>query len=139
MNGDDASFRVDDRRRFDPETGEPRVESETGEVPLPGGGVLQPHDEDSSVEAETELPIRFDDLVRPFMLMALAGLGVVPDPESEKPRVNLVTARAGIEMLELLEKKTAGNLEPEEMKLIEQALFELKMNFVELRKGKTEE
>ncbi len=128
MGEEEEKFRVSDRRRFDPDTGEPRPEA-AEEISLPGGGVLR-HDDKP---ADAEIPVGFDDLVRPFLLMGLAGLGVIPHPDGGKPQVSLVTARSAIDTLELLKERTEGHRSEEESRLLEQALYELKVHFVEVR------
>ena len=125
---DDAGFGVTDRRRFDPATGAPRAEA--GGTPLPGGGVLQAPGAESD---DIRLPVGFADLVQPFVLVCLAGLGVLPDPDTQQPEINLRAAAAAIECLELLRAKTEQTRTPEETRFLEQALYELKMQFVEAR------
>ncbi|MDH3283870.1 MAG: DUF1844 domain-containing protein [Acidobacteriota bacterium] len=128
MSEGGEKFRVSDRRRFDPDTGEPRPDA-AEDISLPGGGVLK-HDERP---ADADIPVGFDDLVRPFLLMGLAGLGVIPHPDGDKTRVSLVTARTAIETLELLRERTEGHRSDQESRLLEQSLYELKVNFVEVR------
>ncbi|MDQ7007725.1 MAG: DUF1844 domain-containing protein [Acidobacteriota bacterium] len=123
----DQQPQVHDRRRIDPETGERR---QVEEVPLPGGGVL----ERGAAEAPPAYEIVFDDLVRPFLVMGLAGLGVIPHPDTNQPRVDVSAARHAIEVLELLRRKTEGRLDSSESQMLEQALVELKMQFVEVRR-----
>ncbi len=101
------------------------------DVPLPGGGVL--HREPAAAGAESELPLSLETVVKPFFLMGLAALGVLPHPEHDGPQVDLPAARLAIAALELLREKTAGNLTDEERLLIDQALFDLKMQYVEAR------
>jgi hypothetical protein len=74
------------------------------------------------------------DLTTFFLSIASAayiGLGVVPSPNEESPRVDLELARQNIDLLELMEEKTRGNRSPEEDRLIEQLLFETRMKFIE--------
>lgn len=63
---------------------------------------------------------------------ALFHLGLIADTQSGKPgERNLPLARQTIDILEILEIKTRGNLDPEEAKLLESLLFEIRMRFVE--------
>lgn len=82
----------------------------------------------------SELPkIDFATFVLSLFTSALYQLGLAPDASGEKaPEPNLLLARETIDTLELLETKTRGNLDPEEASLLENALFELRMRFVEL-------
>jgi len=131
--GAESSARVNDRRRIDPQTGERR---RSEEVQLPGGGVLERGAADSPPPA---YEIVFDDLIRPFVVMGLAGLGVIPHPDTNQPRVDIAAARHAIEVLELLRRKTEGRLDSSESQMLEQALVELKMQFVEVRRRQSGE
>lgn len=104
-----------------------------GEIRLPGGGVLKPREPGTA-----DLPVGFADLVRPFLLMGLAGLGVLPDPETGRTAVRLEVARAAIEILRLLRSRTEGHRSEEEERLLTEALFELEMQFVEVEKRRDE-
>ena len=55
--------------------------------------------------------------------MALTG------QETGKP--DLLLARQNIDLLELMQEKTRGNLNHEETRLLEQLLFEVRIKFVE--------
>ena len=67
---------------------------------------------------------------------AAIHLGDRPDPESGKPAApNLVGAQQMIDILELLEEKTRGNLRPEERQVLEQVLYELRLRFVQVSTG----
>jgi hypothetical protein len=47
-------------------------------------------------------------------------------------RVDLMAARHTIDMLGVMAEKTKGNTTPEEDKLLQTALFELRMSFLEI-------
>lgn len=104
-----------------------------GDLPLPGGGVL--HRAEGASGNGADLPVDFAALVKPFVLMGLASLGVIPHPDHGGPHVDLAAARLAIGTLELLKEKTAGHLAPEEARLLEDSLLELKMQYVEARGG----
>lgn len=53
--------------------------------------------------------------------------------EKEVP-VDLAVARQNIDLLELLQEKTRGNLSGEEQVLLEKLLFEVRLKFVEAQK-----
>jgi len=65
---------------------------------------------------------------------AYMGLGMVPRSDGAAPEVNLQLARQNIDLLELMYDKTRGNRTPEEEKLIEQLLFELRVKYIEKQK-----
>jgi hypothetical protein len=65
----------------------------------------------------------------------LVHLGDAPHPETGKPaEKNLPLAQQSIEILAMLEQKTKGNLSPEEAKLLDQLLLDLKLRYVEASK-----
>ncbi len=52
--------------------------------------------------------------------------------EKDQPDPNLPLARHSIDMLAMLQEKTRGNLSPEEQRLIENGLTELRFRFVQV-------
>ena len=73
----------------------------------------------------------FDQLVQSVYLTAMMQLGGAT-PEGQQPQVDLMGARQSIDMLAVLAEKTKGNLTPDETRLLESALFELRMAFLEI-------
>ena len=67
---------------------------------------------------------------------AFMGLGLVPPGSAQegRPEVDLELARQNIDLLELMQEKTKGNLSQEEEKLLGQLLFETRLRFVEAEK-----
>ena len=62
---------------------------------------------------------------------AFVHLGDAPHPESQKLEANLVLAKQTIDILGLLQGKTRGNLTPEEDKLLENLLLDLRLRYVQ--------
>ena len=60
----------------------------------------------------------------------------MPDPISGKQEQNLEAAKQTIDILDLLKKKTEGNLEEEEGKFFENASAELKWKYLNAIKEK---
>jgi len=75
--------------------------------------------------------MNFDQIVQSIYMTAIIQLGGVTK-EGEQPRVDLMGARQSIDMLSILEEKTKGNLTADESKLLDSALFELRMGFLEV-------
>ena len=73
----------------------------------------------------------FVQLVLMLSGSALQQLGKLVDPQSKKAQVNLEAAQATIDLLDMLEAKTKGNLDKEEERMLRDTLMSLKMNFVE--------
>jgi uncharacterized protein DUF1844 len=65
----------------------------------------------------------------------MIALGKLMSPLTRKVEKNLEAARDTIDTLAALEARTRGNLEPDEARILQQALTDLRMNYVdEIRK-----
>ena len=73
----------------------------------------------------------FEQLVQSIYMTAMMQLGAATH-EGQQPQVDILGARQSIDMLGVLAEKTKGNLTPEENRLLESALFELRMAFLEI-------
>ncbi|MGO8719069.1 MAG: DUF1844 domain-containing protein [Acidobacteriaceae bacterium] len=76
-------------------------------------------------------PVVFDHLVQSMYMTAMMSMGAGTQP-GEKPRMDLMGARQTIDLLGVLAEKTKGNLTANEQRLLESALFELRMMFLEI-------
>jgi hypothetical protein len=88
----------------------------------PGDGVMLP-------------AIDFSTFVMSLSHSVLVHLGDAPDPEGS-PNVNLELARQTIDLLALLQEKTRNNLTGPEEHLLEQALYDLRLRYVEVSRAK---
>jgi hypothetical protein len=73
----------------------------------------------------------FDKLVQSVYMTAALQMGAGTQP-GEQPRVDILGARQSIDMLSVLVEKTKGNLSEKEQRLLQNALFELRMMFMEI-------
>lgn len=73
----------------------------------------------------------FERLVQSLYTQALLLLGGGAEP-GETPRVDILGARQTIDMLAVLSVKTKGNLSKSEEQLLQSALFDLQMGFLEI-------
>ena len=73
----------------------------------------------------------FDQLVQSVYMTAMMQLGAATH-EGQQPQVDILGARQSIDMLAVLAEKTKNNLTPEETRLLDSALFELRMAFLEV-------
>jgi hypothetical protein len=73
----------------------------------------------------------FAHLVMQQSNMAMMLIGKVPHPETGQAVRDLESAKLFIDLLEMLEAKTKGNLTKEEQNLLKQTLMAVRMGFVE--------
>jgi hypothetical protein len=73
----------------------------------------------------------FEQIVHSVYMTAIMQLGGAT-PEGQQPQVDLLGARQSVDMLGVLAEKTKGNLTTEESRLLDNALFELHMGFLEI-------
>ncbi len=76
-------------------------------------------------------PMTFDRLVQSLYTQALLLLGGAAEP-GETPRVDILGARQTIDMLAVVADKSKNNLSDPEDKLLQSALFDLRMGFLEI-------
>ena len=73
----------------------------------------------------------FFTLIYQYNEMAMVYLGKLPGPEGKIEAVNLDTARYTIDFLEMIERKTKGNLSEEEDRMLKSTLTNLRLNFLD--------
>jgi len=83
-------------------------------------------------ESGAGLPaIDFSTFVLSLSHSALVHMGDAPDPDGKRS-VNLLLARQTIDLLTLLQDKTHGNLSGPEERILGQALYDLRVRYVEV-------
>ncbi len=149
---ENRGFKVHDRRRFsnsgETKPSEDTVEAEanepkTGETTTQAADAAQPGGSDETGESAAysaashdssghHAPeINFPTFVISLSTQALAHLGEIPDPVAGNIQADLGAARQLIDILGMLKEKTAGNLDTDEATLLEHALYDLRMKYVE--------
>jgi len=73
----------------------------------------------------------FERFTASLYMTALLQLGMAA-PEGQQPRVDIMGARQTIDTISLLQEKTNGNLTDAEKNMLQQALYELRMAWVEV-------
>lgn len=173
MNEEQTSYKVTDRRLFNPD-GTPRdvpenerpeptpVKPEVASAPAsplpepaaaaadsPKAGAAEvrsaPASEESKpassdLEADSEEadlpdaddPASFASFLMSIASNAAASLGMMEHPVTRKREVDLELGKHWIDVLGMLEKKTRGNLAPQEQQILEGLLADLRMQFVSL-------
>jgi hypothetical protein len=131
-------FRVQDRRRFastsdEPQSGESSeqpAEHSPPEEPTPPPHAEPRHSTSSPLRPE----ISFSSFLLGLSTQALMYMGEIPPAPGQPPQQDLSAAQQMIEVLAMLKQKTTRNLDPGEEAMLENALFDLRMRYVELAK-----
>lgn len=74
----------------------------------------------------------FADLVNMLAMQAAVALGGFQGPGGERIPPNPAAAKHHIDLLDVLEQKTAGNLADEEKRILDTVLYELRMQYVQM-------
>jgi hypothetical protein len=152
-----SSFKVVDRRTFSedgtvrrktPEEEQARAETSRPAARQSSAGVQQPASsrptakplspEIPTGELADEGETGFETLVSYLSTTAMFQLGLLPGPSGERIPMDLGNARRTIDMLEVLQQKTEGNLTDDEARLLEEVLYELRMSCVELERRRAQ-
>jgi len=136
-NGENRGFKVQDHRRFS-ETGEARSPA-TDEATGDGAPETQSEAPAATTAAETapeansphEGEVTFAGFVIGLSTQALADLGEIPNPVDGQKHTDVNAARQVIDILAILQQKTAGNLDEGERGLLDSALYDLRMRYVQ--------
>ena len=148
-----SGFKVVDRRSF---ATDGSLREEPREAPAPPSKVERPAESpstpsatraDARPEETLELPEDFgapgnvdqgfETLVSYLGTTAMFQLGMMAGPGGERIPGDLTSAHHTIDMLEVIERKTRGNLTPDEGRLLEDVLYELRIAFIEAEKRAT--
>lgn len=76
----------------------------------------------------------FVQLIYIFSQAALQGMGLLPNPASNKIEKDLTAAKQSIDMLETIKLKTKGNLSLDQSRLLDNTLTDLRLNYVDKMK-----
>ena len=98
--------------------------------PNPAPQTHEPESEDESDYGE----LNFLNYLSSLVFQAMIFLGEMPNPVSNQVEKNLRQAKLLIDTIAILRDKTKGNLNKEEENMLNGALYELQMRYVELYK-----
>jgi len=137
-NKDEPSgFRVVDRRPFSSNgtRREPSREAEKPPEKAPEPAPAAPVQAEAEPEEYAdENAMGFDMLVSYLSTTAMFQLGLLEGPGGERIPPDLPNARRTIDLLQVLQEKTRGNLTQREVKLLDDVLYDLRLSFVEIEK-----
>jgi hypothetical protein len=136
MSDQDKGFVVKDRRMFSaegpdaeqkgPEPAEAAEKTEKTAGPPPGS--------ESRKESRPPMPeINFPTFIASLNASALFHLGAIEDPVSGKREKDLAMAKQTIDILSILQQKTAGNLSADEEAMLKSILYDLRILYVKER------
>ena len=157
MDEDQPTFKVTDRRLFNPdgsprdlppeEKSEPKVVS-AAEPAMAAAAAEPARAETSAAEPETfpepeeefseedladaRDPASFLSFVMSIASNAASALGMMEHPVTHQREVDVDLGKHWIDVLGMLEKKTAGNLSTQEKRMLEGLLADLRMQYVSL-------
>jgi len=132
-----AGFKVVDRRSFTAE-GSRREESppevSKAEPPPPAARAPRPQVVEPPEAELSDEPSGFETLVSYLSTTTMFQLGLIPGPGGERIPPDMPNTKRTIDLLQVLQEKTTGNLTPNESRLLDDVLYELRMTFVEMQK-----
>ncbi len=156
MQEDQPNFKVTDRRLFNAD-GSPRDlppdEKPEAKVEQPVAAAAAPAKEQEQATPEPEVsataaepeedftdedmaaardPASFISFVMSIASNAASALGMMEHPVTHQREVDVELGKHWIDILGMLEKKTAGNLTSQEKRMIEGLLADLRMQYVSL-------
>lgn len=89
-------------------------------------------DFDESEIPGSDDPASFVNFLSTLATNAAASLGAMPHPSTGQRTVDLETGKYWLDVLGMLREKTKGNLHPQESRLLEGLLSDLRMQYVHL-------
>ncbi len=81
--------------------------------------------------------VNFSAIVQWLAMQTMVGLGGMKGPDGQDIPPNMEIAKHYIDMLEVLDTKTAGNLDTDEKRLLDTSLHQLRMAYVEVIRSQT--
>ncbi len=162
-NQEEVTFKFEDKRKFNADGSvrdgvvlEAAKPSEPATETLePAPAADQPMEEDSvdaadsaEIDSDEDLdeskipgandPASFVNFLSTLATNAAAALGAIPHPATGQRSLDLETGKYWLDVLGMVREKTKGNLHPQESRLLESLLGDLRMQYVQLVKA-TEE
>ena len=154
MSDEQATFKVTDRRLFNAD-GSPRELSQEERAepknvstgpPQSSGTIITDAAEDESAAApnldtedvpDAEDPAGFANFIMSVASNAASALGLMDHPVTHQRQIDLELGKHWIDVLGMLQRKTRGNLAPQEAQILEGLLADLRMQYVSLTNAAT--
>ena len=131
------SFKVVDKRKVADSESESGVKEGIEAKQAEAEKEIEKKTEETQAEPNIEIPnfeADFANFIYSLNTQALLFLGKIPNPISKKYEKDVGTAKYLIDTINMLSKKTKGNLDENEAKLIENVLYDLRMAYISEKK-----
>jgi len=135
-NEEKKDFVVKDRRIFAEGKLDAEEKEEKESPPVDEEKAAETVEVSEEPTAETQEPpfqfpeINFPTFVASLNASALLHLGAIEDPSSGEKNKNLPMAKQTIDILNMLQEKTSGNLSKEEEDMLKNILYDLRIMYV---------
>ena len=90
--------------------------------------------EKAKMTQEEMQSVLFSQLIIMLATTAMQQMGKLVNPATGKTEINLEGAQATIDLIDMLKKKTEGNLDQDEEQLVTNLLYDLKLKYVAIIK-----
>jgi len=81
-------------------------------------------------EMQNAHDVNFSTFILSLASATFIELGLVEDPILKKKQINLAAAKQNIDLIQLIQDKTRGNLDDEERGLLERILRDVRLQYV---------
>lgn len=154
---EEVSFKVADRRKFNPDGSvkdgvtldakpakqesaaaahpddhDPRAVDNAADAGLDAITLDEESAGDAGEIPGADDPASFVNFLSMLATNAATALGAVPNPATGKRTLDLDTGKYWLDILGMIKDKTAGNLHPQEARLVDGLLGDLRMQYVQL-------
>jgi hypothetical protein len=137
MTEEKKDFIIKDRRIFAEESRDQEDDEQQKETPdetaADQSAAQESKEAATAEEAEPDTPlpeINFSTFIFSLNASALVHLGAIEDPASGQKVKNLPLAKQTIDILNMLEEKTRGNLNKDEENIMRNILYDLRIAYV---------
>lgn len=121
-----SGFVIKDKRHF----GESAEEQKQEETKTAGAEEKQKGPEPTKQGESDYPPVNFTNFILSLSTSAFFHFGDLAESEDAAPQKNLPAAKQTIDILNMLNEKTKGNLDKNESGLLQGIIYELKMRYV---------
>ncbi len=127
MGRTEEEFKIVDKRKANSE--------ETGDKPADKPDKKEQAEEEKKKSEqppkEEAYEVSFDRYILSLATQAFFSLGLIENPVTKKIEKDIPSAKYIIDLMELIQKKTKGNLDENEEKILGDILYDLRMKYVQ--------